>query len=102
MSIAPGKLLGSYRMLDVVGEGSFGQVWKARKAGVLQTVAIKLIPKAGKKEREIQGLRQEIDILKTLRHKNIIQMLDAFETPSDFCVVTEFAQGWFLFCRQTH
>ncbi len=93
MSIAPGKLLGSYRMLDVVGEGSFGQVWKARKAGVLQTVAIKLIPKAGKKEREIQGLRQEIDILKTLRHKNIIQMLDAFETPSDFCVVTEFAQG---------
>ena len=93
MSIAPGKLLGSYRMLDVVGEGSFGQVWKARKAGALQTVAIKLIPKSGKKEREIQGLRQEIDILKTLRHKNIIQMLDAFETPSDFCVVTEFAQG---------
>jgi serine/threonine protein kinase len=93
MSITPGKLLGSYRMLDVVGEGSFGQVWKARKAGALQTVAIKLIPKSGKKEREIQGLRQEIDILKTLRHQNIIQMLDAFETPSDFCVVTEFAQG---------
>lgn len=93
MSIVPGKLLGAYRMLDVVGEGSFGQVWKARKVGALQTVAIKLIPKSGKKEREIQGLRQEIDILKTLRHKNIIEMLDAFETPSDFCVVTEFAQG---------
>ena len=93
MSVVPGKLLGSYRMVDVVGEGSFGQVWKARKVGALQTVAIKLIPKAGKKEKEIQGLRQEIDILKTLRHENIIQMLDAFETPSDFCVVTEFAQG---------
>ena len=93
MSIAPGKLLGSYRMLDVVGEGSFGQVWKARKVGALQTVAIKLIPKSGKREQDIQGLRQEIDILKTLRHDNIIEMLDAFETPSDFCVVTEFAQG---------
>ncbi len=93
MSVVPGKLLGMYRMVDVVGEGSFGQVWKARKVGALQTVAIKLIPKAGKKEKEIQGLRQEIDILKTLRHENIIQMLDAFETPSDFCVVTEFAQG---------
>ena len=88
-----GKLLGGYRLLEVVGEGSFGKVWKARKVGALQTVAIKLIPKAGKKEKDLKGLRQEIDILRTLRHANIIQMLDAFETGSDFCVVTEFAQG---------
>jgi serine/threonine protein kinase len=93
MSVGPGRTLGAYRLVDVVGEGSFGQVWKARKVGELQTVAIKLIPKAGKKESEIKGLRQEIDILKTLRHTNIIQMVDAFETSSDFCVVTEFAQG---------
>lgn len=86
-------LLGGYRLLEVVGEGSFGKVWKARKVGALQTVAIKLIPKAGKKEKDVMGLRQEIDILRTLRHANIIQMLDAFETGSDFCVVTEFAQG---------
>jgi len=65
-------------------------------------VAIKLIPKAGKKEKDIKSLRQEIDILRKLRHKNIIEMVDAFETTTDFCVVTEFAQGWFLFCRQTH
>ncbi len=88
-----GKLLGGYRLLEVVGEGSFGKVWKARKVGALRTVAIKLIPKAGKKEKDVKGLRQEIDILRTLRHANIIQMLDAFETGSDFCVVTEFAQG---------
>lgn len=87
------KLLGGYRLLDLVGEGSFGKVWKARKIGALQTVAIKLIPKAGKKEKDLKSLRQEIDILRTLRHDNIIQMLDAFETASDFCVVTEFAQG---------
>ena len=31
---------------------------------------------------------QEIDILRGLRHENIIQMLDAFETKTDFCVVT--------------
>jgi hypothetical protein len=40
-----------------------------------------------------RNLRQEIEILRGLRHENIIQMLDTFETKSEFCVVTEFAQG---------
>jgi len=56
-------------------------------------VAVKLISKAGKNEKDVLGLRQEIHILRTLRHPNIIEMLDAFETKTDFCVVTEFAQG---------
>ena len=68
-------------------------MWKARRAGSLQTVAVKLITKHGKNEKDVRSLRQEIEILRGLRHENIIQMLDAFETKSDFCVVTEFAQG---------
>ena len=32
-------------------------------------------------------------ILRPLRHDNIVLMLDAFETQRDFCVVTDFAQG---------
>ena len=69
------------------------QVWKARRKGSLQTVAVKLITKHGKNEKDVRNLRQEIEILRKLRHENIIQMLDAFETRTDFCVVTEFAQG---------
>lgn len=34
-----------------------------------------------------------VQILRGLRHENIIEMLDAFETPHEFCVVMEFAQG---------
>ena len=56
-------------------------------------MAVKLIPKTGKNEKEVLSLRQEIDILCKLRHPNIIEMIDAFETKTDFCVVTEFAQG---------
>ncbi|RMZ55181.1 hypothetical protein APUTEX25_005459 [Auxenochlorella protothecoides] len=85
--------VGRYRVLELVGEGSFGKVFKARKTGSLATVAVKLITKRGKNERDLLGLRQEIDILRTMRHEHIIQMLDAFETATDFCVVTEFAQG---------
>ncbi len=38
-------------------------------------------------------MRQEIDILRKLYHENIVQLLDSFETNSEFCLVTELAQG---------
>mmetsp|Transcript_4770 Transcript_4770/g.30196 ORF Transcript_4770/g.30196 Transcript_4770/m.30196 type:complete len:824 (+) Transcript_4770:115-2586(+) len=54
---------------------------------------MKFITKKGKCEKDLEGLRQEIEILKNLKHENIVEMLDAFETPTEFCVVTEFAHG---------
>lgn len=77
------------------------QVWKARRTGSLQTVAVKLITKHGKNEKDLRNLRQEIEILRKLQHPNIIAMLDAFETKNDFCVVTEFAQGEKLMAGDT-
>lgn len=46
---------------------------------------------SGKTEKEMNNLRQEIEILKGLYHENIILLLDSFETGHEFCVVTEFA-----------
>jgi fused len=54
---------------------------------------MKFIVKHGKSAKDIRNLRQEIEILRNLKHENIIQMLDTFETKDEFCVVTEFAQG---------
>ena len=34
------------------------QVWRARRAGSLQTVAVKLITKHGKNEKDLRSLRQ--------------------------------------------
>ena len=69
------------------------QVYKGRRTGTGQTVAMKFILKHGKSQKDIVSLRQEIEILRGLCHENIIQMLDSFETDQEFCVVTEFAQG---------
>ncbi len=82
-------------------------------------MALKFISKHGKSAKDIRNLRQEIAILRTLNHENIILMFDAFETEREFCVVTEYAQvpyvplllgavihverlpplDWLLFCR---
>ncbi|GJP76459.1 hypothetical protein CLOP_g6902 [Closterium sp. NIES-67] len=85
--------LEDYHVIELVGEGSFGKVYKGRRKFTGQMTAMKFILKHGKSERDIKNLRQEIEILRKLKHENIIEMLDAFETPQEFCVVTEFAQG---------
>lgn len=85
--------LEDYHVIELVGEGSFGKVYKGRRKFTGQTVAMKFIMKQGKSEKDIHNLRQEIEILRKLKHENIIQMLDWFESPQEFCVVTEFAQG---------
>lgn len=41
----------------------------------------------------MKSLRQEIEILRNLYHENIVQLLDSIETPNDFFLVTELAQG---------
>ncbi|KAL3524521.1 hypothetical protein ACH5RR_017355 [Cinchona calisaya] len=83
----------NYHVTELVGEGSFGKVYKGRRKFTGQTVAMKFIPKHGKSDKDIHNLRQEIEILRKLKHENIIEMLDSFESPQEFCVVTEFAQG---------
>ncbi|KAL8142701.1 hypothetical protein V2J09_015733 [Rumex salicifolius] len=82
-----------YHVIEQVGEGSFGKVFKGRRKFTGKTVAMKFIDKHGKSEKDIHNLRQEIEILRKLKHENIIQMLDSFETQHQFCVVTEFALG---------
>ena len=83
----------SYHVLHPIGEGSFGKVFKGRKKFSGQIVALKFIQKRGKTEKDLANLRQEIEILRGLKHENIIMLLDSFETQHEFCVVTELAQG---------
>ncbi|PRP76426.1 hypothetical protein PROFUN_12038 [Planoprotostelium fungivorum] len=85
--------MNEYIVIELIGEGSFGKVYKGRRKYTGQIVALKFIRKTGKSDKDIKRLRSEIDILRGLKHENIVLMLDCFETKSEFCVVTEYAQG---------
>ncbi|XP_010287026.1 PREDICTED: serine/threonine-protein kinase 36, partial [Phaethon lepturus] len=82
-----------YHVLEMIGEGSFGRVYKGRRKHSAQVVALKFIPKVGRSEKELKNLQREIEIMRGLHHPNIIQMLDSFETDTEVVVVTDYAEG---------
>ncbi|NXI91795.1 STK36 kinase, partial [Psophia crepitans] len=82
-----------YHVLEMIGEGSFGRVYKGRRKHSAQVVALKFIPKVGRSEKELKNLQREIEIMRGLHHPNIIQMLDSFETDKEVVVVIDYAEG---------
>ena len=82
-----------YKRMEKIGEGMFGSVFRARRRLTAQIVALKYVPKFDKKGKERAGLRREIEILKGLKHDNIVLLLDTFETEEHFCLVLEYARG---------
>lgn len=85
--------MNEYHLLDQIGEGSFGRVYKARRKYTGRIVAIKMINKLGQTKDDLISFRREIDILRNVDHPNIMRFLDIIETDTDFCLVSELARG---------
>ncbi|MCI4394423.1 hypothetical protein PGIGA_G00168430 [Pangasianodon gigas] len=87
------SVMEQYHVLEMIGEGSFGRVYKGRRKFSGQVVALKFIPKVGRSEKELRSLKREIEIMRGLKHPNIVLLLDSFETQTEVVVVTEYAEG---------
>ena len=87
------KKKAEYQELGLLGTGSFGKVYKARQRGNLRLVAMKYIAKGDRKEDGLASLRAEIKIMSEVRHPNVVELLDWFETEKHFCIVMEYCEG---------
>jgi non-specific serine/threonine protein kinase/serine/threonine-protein kinase len=78
-----GCSIGPYRLLQIVGEGGMGQVWRAEQTRpVRRIVALKLI-KAGMDTREVvRRFESERQAVAVMDHPAIAKVFDAGSTPS--------------------
>ena len=83
-----------YKMLGVLGKGSYGIVFLAVHLISGQKVAIKAIKKNRNNEmpRNYKKIINEIDIFSSLRNKNIISLYEVFENRKYIFLVTEYAE----------
>lgn len=94
-----GKIEDSYDIdpKKVLGSGTYGMVFKAKKKGTKITRAIKQIPK--KKVKNQERFQREIEIMSNLDHPNIIKLYETFEDDKNIYLVMEVCEGGELFDR---
>ena len=89
-----------YEMLLCIGEGGYGKVMKVRNLISKEIRAMKVIKKSsiaeGISDFEVQN---EINILKSLDHPNIIKIYEFFIDSKNIYIVTEFSDEGDLFKR---
>ncbi|HEV3118638.1 MAG TPA: serine/threonine-protein kinase, partial [Gemmataceae bacterium] len=89
-----GLILGQYRILDELGRGGFGRVYKAVHGLMKRTVALKVIAPEFAREPEAAALfRREMLAATGLYHPNIVMAYDADEIDGVLFLAMEFVGG---------
>ena len=81
-----------------LGEGSYAKVKSAYYEKTDKKVALKIINrKKAPKDFQTRFLPRELDILRRIKHPNIVQLLEDFETNNELYLVMELVKGGDLF-----
>jgi serine/threonine protein kinase len=76
----PGDTLGPYRVLDVLGAGGMGEVYRARDTQLKREVALKVLPADVSADPErLARFQRETEFLAGLNHPRIAQIHGAVE-----------------------
>jgi eukaryotic-like serine/threonine-protein kinase len=91
----PGDVLGGrYEILQLLGEGGMGAVYKALDREVDRTVALKLIrPALASNPRILARFKQELLTAHQVTHKNVIRIYDIAEADGVKFITMEYVEG---------
>ena len=87
-----------YRKLKFLGEGSFGSVYQVRNRYTGAICAMKIIKKISSYSREEEDeIKNEINILRTMDHPNILKIFEFYSNQKEYFIITELCSMGELF-----
>jgi serine/threonine protein kinase len=87
-------VLGEYQLLEKLGQGGMGAVYKARHTKLQRMVALKLLPPRTADDRHAAGrFDYEMAALGRLKHPNIVQAFDARDVAGTRLLAMELIEG---------
>jgi serine/threonine protein kinase/tetratricopeptide (TPR) repeat protein len=94
-ALAPGMMLGGrYEILQTIGEGGMGAVYKAEDRELGRTVALKVIrPELASDPEILQRFKQEILLASKVTDRNIIRIYDLGDADGIKFITMEFVEG---------
>jgi Tol biopolymer transport system component len=93
MALSPGDRLGPYEVVEFLGEGGMGQVYRARDPRIGRDVAIKVLRASGVNPANIAAVTREARAAGGLNHPNILAVYDVATEGDVPYVVEEFLEG---------
>jgi hypothetical protein len=94
MAITSGTRLGPYEILEPIGAGGMGEVYRAKDTRLGREVAIKVLPEALALDRDrLSRFEREAKAVAALNHPNILSIYDFGREGSAVYAVTEMLEG---------
>jgi tRNA A-37 threonylcarbamoyl transferase component Bud32 len=87
-----GKRLGQYEVMDFIGKGGMGEVYKGYADG--KTVALKTLAQQHSHEQDfLKRFQREAEVMQSLEHPKIVKLYDAGESERQRYLAMEFVEG---------
>jgi serine/threonine protein kinase len=94
MALSPGTRLGPYQVLEQLGAGGMGEVYRARDTRLGREVALKVLPEEMSSNRErLARFEQEARSASALNHPNVVTIYDVGVEGSTFYIAMELVEG---------
>jgi hypothetical protein len=89
-----GLIVGRYIVLDRIGSGSMGRVFKAHHVMMDRVVALKIIaPEIASNDRVVSRFQREMKLVGRLDHPNVVRAYDADQVQKILYIVMEYVPG---------
>lgn len=85
----------AYEVIERIGEGGFGDVYRVRQLSMSRDVALKILLQKGEDSEHLAGrFRREVLAVRNLSHPNTVRIFDFSETPDGYLYYTmEYLEG---------
>jgi serine/threonine protein kinase len=85
--------LGDYHIIDSIGQGGMGQVFKAEHAMMGRIVAVKVLPRSKSTPEAVASFFREMRAQAQLDHQNLVRAYHAGHDGNVYFLVTEYVPG---------